>query len=245
MLRRMNIDVDDLIDLPDPTTDMLLKEFVTFWQKAEKYAERGMSAKRGLLLWGPPGSGKTSAVQKMATHMMRVLEGIVVMAGEPDTTSTLLHDLRAIEPKRPLIVVYEDIDALVERYGEAQFLAMLDGEKQIANVVNVATTNYPERLDRRFADRPGRFDRVQYVGMPLAAARRAYFKARLPDICEQRLERWVSKSEDWSIAHLRELVVATEVLGDEDAETIERVDGMRDRPNSEQEPGRERFGIVA
>lgn len=245
MLRAMEVNVDSLIDLPDETTDMLLKEFVTFWERAEKYAERGLAAKRGLLLWGPPGSGKTSAVQKMAAHMIKHLGGVVVVADVyPPTLTQLLHDFRSIEPTRPLIVMFEDIDALVDQFGEANLLALLDGENQIANVVNVATTNYPERLDRRFADRPGRFDRVQYVGMPNDEARRAYFKTRMPEIDDIRLERWVKKSEGWSIAHLRELVVATEVLGDEDTDTIERVEGMRDAPNSEQEPSRQKLGFA-
>lgn len=244
MFQTMNVRVDSLIDLPDETTDMLLKEFVTFWEKAGKYAEKGLSAKRGIMLWGPPGSGKTSAVQKMASHMIQQLRGVVVVADiYPPMLTDLLHDFRSIEPTRPLIVIFEDIDALVDQYGEANLLALLDGENQIANVVNVATTNYPERLDRRFADRPGRFDRVQYVGMPKEDARRTYFKARMPDIDELRLERWVKKTDGWSIAHLRELVVATEVLGDDDADTISRVDGMRETPRSEEAPDRKSMGF--
>lgn len=50
---------DDLLRLPDPVCDMLLSEFVTFWTSVPKLVERGLLAKRGLLLWGPPGSGKT------------------------------------------------------------------------------------------------------------------------------------------------------------------------------------------
>ncbi len=246
MFESMSINVDTLVDLPDEATDMLLSEFITFWKHTARFTDRGLSVKRGLLLWGPPGSGKTSAIQKMANHMIQVMDGIVVMADcHPELVIRLLHSLREVEPSRSLIVVFEDVDALVEQYGESALLALLDGEHQIANVVNVATTNYPERLDRRFADRPGRFDRVQFVGMPTEEARRTYFKARLPEIEDDRLERWVAKSDGWSIAHLRELVIATEVLGDGDADTIERVAGMQDKPTSAKEPGGKGIGFAA
>ena len=229
LLRRLSMKTDDLLRLPDPICDVLLEEFVKFWDRSDEMRKRGLSAKRGLLLYGPPGSGKTSAVQIMAHHMIRERGGIVVLVGEPGTTAGSLQLLRQLEPNRPVILLYEDIDALVERWGEAGFLALLDGELQIGNVVNVATTNYPERLDPRFTDRPGRFDRITLVGMPLAPARRAYFDAKAPDVAEPRRERWVLASDGWSIAHLRELVVAHLVLGEPDDEVIARLTGMREQ----------------
>lgn len=247
-LQRKDVDADQLIKLPDATTDMLLKEFVTFWEQVEKFKKFGLSAKRGILLWGPPGSGKTSSLQVMASHMIQELGGIVVMAGDPRIMIPLLNGLRRIEPDRPLIVVYEDIDALVDRYGEAEFLAMLDGEHQVSNVVNVATTNYPERLDARFADRPGRFDRVQYVPMPCEDARRCYFETRAVDVNKDTIERWVQKSEGWSIAHLRELIVSSQVLGEDSEDAIGRLNGMRVTPDSDIPPDKVKaevgFGIL-
>lgn len=243
-LSRMSISVDDLVQLPDPVTDILLAEFVKFWEGIEKVAALGLTVKRGLMLWGPPGSGKTSALQKMARHMISEKRGAVIMANNPGITGACLHMLRKIEPERPLIVVYEDMDSLVERYGEADYLSLLDGEMQISNVVNVATTNYPERLDKRFVDRPGRFDRIAYVGMPSEDARRAYLTAKAPDLDEVTHERWVRASDGWSIGHLRELIVATQALGDGDAETIDRLTEMREQmASSERAPDAKRAGF--
>lgn len=243
-LSRMEISVDDLLQLPDPVTDMLLAEFVGFWGAVDKLVNLGLTVKRGIMLYGPPGSGKTSALQKMAAHMIREKNGVVVMIDRPDFAVQCLHVLRKIEPKRPLICVYEDLDALVERFGQNEYLAMLDGETQIANVVNVATTNYPERLDKRFVDRPGRFDRVQHVGMPSLEARRTYFKAKAPDIDEVTRERWAKVSKGWSIAHLRELIVATQALGESEQTAIERLSGMRETtPSSERDPDAPSMGF--
>ena len=242
-LARMKVSVDDLIELPDPVTDMLLREFVGFWSAAEKVSSLGLMVKRGLILWGPPGSGKTSALQKMAQHMIREKGGVVVMADRPDVTIQCLHMLRKVEPTRPLIVVYEDLDALVERWGESDYLSLLDGEAQISNVVNVATTNYPERLDRRFVDRPGRFDRITEVGMPSIEARLAYLSAKAPDVDELTRQRWARKSEGYSIAHLRELIVATQALGEDADSTLERLNEMREMLSNSEHSGSKRIGL--
>jgi SpoVK/Ycf46/Vps4 family AAA+-type ATPase len=152
-----------------------------------------------------------------------------LLVNDPHITAAALQLFRQLEPDRPVITLYEDIDALVERGNQSGILALLDGELQISGVVSVATTNYPENLDPRFTDRPGRFDRVTLVGMPLPEARAAYFAAKAPDVPEPRRERWVIASDNWSIAHLRELVVAHLVLGEDDEATIERLTNMRDQ----------------
>lgn len=59
--QRIRTQTDNLLRLPDPTCDMLLNEFMTFWTRAPEMAKRGLTVKRGLMLYGPPGSGKTSA----------------------------------------------------------------------------------------------------------------------------------------------------------------------------------------
>lgn len=234
-LSRMAISTDNLLRLPDPAVDALLAEFVKFWSVVPRLAERGLSAKRGLLLWGPPGSGKTSAVQVMAQHMIDQLGGIVIMAGMPDLTARCLAMVRQIEPERPLVVVYEDIDAIIERYGEADLLAILDGERQVSNVVNVATTNYPERLDRRFVDRPGRFDRISFIDMPSPEARAAYLEAKAPEVDGAQRESWIKATDGYSLAHLRELIIASRELDEGDAAVIARLDEMRQqRANSSQ-----------
>lgn len=242
-LRRMAMKTDSLLRLPDPICDMLLNEFVKFWNCSPEMTRRGLSVKRGLMLYGPPGSGKTSAVQLMSHHMIEEMGGIVIMVDHPHTTAGAIHLMRKLEADRPLILLYEDIDAMVDRHGEAGLLALLDGELQVGNVVNVATTNYPERLDPRFTDRPGRFDRITLVGMPEAAARRAYFAAKAPDVAEPRREQWVIASDGWSIAHLRELVVAHLVLGEDDKEVIDRLTGMRESLPKSGDATRSAFGF--
>lgn len=226
-LERMPIEIDSLLALPDSAVEVLLAEFKKFWTLRANFSERGFTFKRGLLMWGPPGSGKTSAIWQMTQELVRLHRGVVVFIEQPDLATVCIGLLRRIEPERPMITIMEDLDALVQRYGDHGFLALLDGETQISNVVHVATTNYPEYLDRRFVDRPSRFDTIMRVGMPSAQARRVYFKAKEPSLDAGALERWVRRTEDYSIAHLREVIIAVKCFDQGEDEVFGRLDEMR------------------
>jgi hypothetical protein len=234
-LERNRIDTDELMELPDSPSADVLDEIRRFWKLEHEFAKRGFIHKRGVLLWGPPGSGKTATLQQLISIVVRQHGGIGLFIDAPALAAIVLQMIRRIEPKRPIVALLEDLDALVERYGENEFLALLDGEAQVSNIVFVGTTNYPERLDRRFVDRPSRFDLIKQIGMPSAAARRAYLAAKEPSLDDDALRDWVGRSEGFSIAHLREMIVLCRCYGRSLDEAIERLDEMRQgSPNSAQ-----------
>jgi len=243
-LRRAAITTDGLIHLPDTVGEKVISEFKTFWELRHRFAERGFLHKRGILLWGPPGSGKTTSLMLMAQEIIERQRGIVVQIDGPELAATCLAFIRKIEPERPIIAIMEDLDALVQRHGENNFLALLDGETQIDRIVYIATCNYPERLDRRFVDRPSRFDTVEYIGMPSAAARRVYLQAKEPALTGTELETWVARTDGFSVAHLRELVILVRCFERPLDAAITRLEAMRVRkPSSEDTPDRGPFGF--
>ncbi len=227
-LERMEIKIDQLLVLPDSATEQLLAEFSRFWELKPAFDKRGFTFKRGLLMWGPPGSGKTSAIWQMTERLIKDHQGAVIFVESPQVATWCLAALRRIEPHRKIVTVLEDIDAMIQRSGEHELLSLLDGENQIENVVHVATTNYPDRLDRRFVDRPSRFDTIMKVGMPSALARETYFKAKEPSLSEEVLNRWVARTEGYSVAHLREVCIATQCFKQREEDVFERLDKMKE-----------------
>jgi SpoVK/Ycf46/Vps4 family AAA+-type ATPase len=246
LLVKQKHETDGLLELPDDASLSILAEFDDFWERRQAFKDRGFLHKRGFILWGPPGSGKTSCVNLLIKRLIKDSDGIVLFLDHPSVAGACLRMLRLIEPDRPIVAIMEDIDALVQRHGEHEYLSLLDGEAQVDRICFVATTNYPERLDRRFCDRPSRFDTVQYIGMPSAVAREAYLKAKEPTLEGSELRNWVAQTDGFSLAHLKELIVAVKCLGQSFEKALGRLESMRvARPTSEDEPTRRKIGFSA
>jgi energy-coupling factor transporter ATP-binding protein EcfA2 len=229
-----DVKTDGLLHLPDDASAAILTEFEKFWGSEEEFRKRGFLMKRGFLLWGPPGSGKTTTVNLLSLKLIEQKNGVILIAGNPALLGSVLRMIRKIEPARPMIVIMEDLDALIRNHGESEYLAILDGEAQADNITFVATTNYPEYLDRRFVDRPSRFDTLQLIGMPNAAARRLFLQTKEPGLQGEELDLWVKHSDGFSIAHLKEMIVAVRCLGQPLEEAVGRLEEMSQRrPSSE------------
>lgn len=234
-LKEIAIDADDLVELPDSPSQAVLTEIKEFWGLKKQFAQRGFIHKRGVMLWGPPGSGKTVTVNQLIALVVRDYQGIGFFVDHALTASHCLQMVRSIEPERPIVALLEDFDALVsgDREAENAYLALLDGEAQVSNIVFVATTNYPERLDRRFTDRPSRFDLIRHIGMPSARSRRLYLSTKEPTLTLDELNEWVERTDGLSLAHLRELIILCRCYAKSLDEALARLFSMRnDLPNS-------------
>lgn len=244
-LVKQRVETDSLLELPDDAGAEIISEFATFWKIADKFRERGFLHKRGFLLWGPPGSGKTSTVQLLVKRLIEQQKGVVLFLDRPDVAAACLQMARKIEPHRPMIAIMEDLDALVRKFGENEYLSLLDGEAQVDNICFLGTTNYPELLDKRFVDRPSRFDTIRYIGMPSADARRVYLQTKEPALQGNELDMWVDASEGFSVAHLKEMIIAVKCFDQPLDVVVKRLEEMQQRkPTSEDSPDRVGMGFT-
>lgn len=241
----MNVVTDTLLRLPDSKSDMVINEIEQFWTLKAEFERFGYTHKRGFLLYGPQGSGKTSTVHVVMQDVVKK-GGVAVVVSDihPGSVATLLGRYRQIEPERNTVVVLEDIDSIIGNFGEHDVLSLLDGEKSISNVVYIATTNYPERLQARVMNRPSRFDQVVKIGMPNADARRMYIESRNLGLTSEQLDQWVKMTANFSIAHVKEVIVAVKCLGHNLEHTVARLRAMGNIPTSDDDDPKGKVGFT-
>jgi predicted AAA+ superfamily ATPase len=237
VVAKQELNIDELYELPSPEIESILSDIKIFWKKRETYKEYNFVHKRGILLYGDPGCGKSGIIQLCVKDLIENENGIVINIKEDEDFKAFVDfvpTIRSIEPDRALIVILEDIDSLAgeDRYSTTKLLNILDGVKQIENVVYIATTNYPEKLQERITNRPSRFDRRYEVQMPSAEIREAYIKNKLTknDLKKIDLKKWIDLTDGMSLSHLKELVISVVVMGKDFDESMSTLNSMGEKP---------------
>jgi AAA+ superfamily predicted ATPase len=241
---------EELFILPSPEITEIIADIKKFWEGREIFKKYNYIHKRGILLHGSPGCGKSGIIHLCIKHVVEEMNGIVINIKDHyqvELFDEFIQTIRKIEPTRPLIILMEDLDALVgeDKYVTSKLLNILDGIKQIEGVVYLASTNYPEKLEERVSNRPSRFDRRYRIELPSSEIRESYLKFKLPEADQKKidLKKWVKDSEGFSLAHLKELVISTLVLGNSYQDSLAHLKEMKNKPkNSGSKSGGIGFG---
>ena len=236
-LKKQPFKTDELYQLPSYEIIDILRDIQNFWDRKDKYKQYNFVHKRGILMYGEPGCGKSGIIQLISKQLIEN-DGIIINIKDQDDVDHFMDFIatfRKIEPSRPLIVLLEDIDSIAgeNSHSTSRLLNILDGVKQIEDVVYIATTNYPEKLQDRITNRPSRFDRRYKVELPNEEIREAYILHKLTDedIKGIDVQEWVKRTEGMSLSHLKEVVISTIVMGREFEEVMDNLEGLKKAPS--------------
>lgn len=222
---------DQLIRFPNSVFDQTLAEIRRFWEIKKEYVKNGYLHRRGYLLHGPQGTGKSCLIQQVVAHMLD-MDGIILDCdATPEVVGLALQYLRIVEPNRPLLCLFEDIDALIDKHGEGAYLQMLDGENLIDNVLNIGTTNHIEKLNPRIRQRQRRFDRIVEVGYPDKDIRKKYLVKKLK-MDEGKAEVLAARTEKCTFAALADLVISIKCFGVSVEDALKEIDGIKKNKSS-------------
>ncbi len=236
---KIPVRTDGLLEFPDTTSHRVTDEIKKFWDREHIFKQYELTYKRGILLFGPPGSGKSCTIQLIMRDVVE-RNGIVIKFGNPFFFIEGMRILRQIQPQTPVVVIMEDIDSLLRQFDESEILNILDGINEVTKTVFLATTNYPELLGDRIVNRPSRFDKRFEVGFPCEKSRKMYFEFLIGQNNPQQLQdklkeldinlnKWVKDTENLSIAHLKELFIQVVIIGDLYEESIETLRSMTEK----------------
>ena len=241
---KIPIRTEGLLRFPQTNIDKVINEIQNFWETENDFKRYDIVYKRGILMWGPPGGGKSCTIQLIMRDVVQ-RNGVVIKFDNPSLFIKGLRKFREIQPTTPVVSLMEDIDSILERYSETNVLNILDGVDDVNKICFLATTNYPEKLGARLVNRPSRFDKRVKIGNPNPESRMMYFryliKGKNFDVdleCKKLnidLVKWVEDTDGFSIAHLKELFVAVVILKDDYQETIETLASMKENISSDQD----------
>jgi hypothetical protein len=164
---------EDLI-LPESVKDLLHRAVLGFCDHANVLRELGIDLKRGILLHGPPGTGKTSISLYLAGRL-------------PEFTVCFVSGQRLLYPReicrmarylQPAMIVFEDIDLIAQERNAnglatvlGELMNQMDGCEPTDQVLFVMNTNSMERLEHAVKNRPGRVDQIIDIPLPGRAER--------------------------------------------------------------------------
>jgi transitional endoplasmic reticulum ATPase len=181
---RAGVNYDDVGGMQD--TIRALREMVELpLRYPELFTRLGVDPPKGVLLHGPPGTGKTRLAQAVANESdaeFFTINGPEIMgSGYGESEKRLREVFEEATRSAPAIVFIDEIDSIAPKRtqvpGEAekrlvaQLLTLMDGLEARANLVVIAATNRPDAIDEALR-RPGRFDREIVIGVPDTGGRR-------------------------------------------------------------------------
>lgn len=240
--QKVKLETDELLKFPDSVFDEIIKEIDHFWTLEDKFTKLGFLHRRGYMFWGIAGGGKTCLVQQICKNILDKQGLVILCETYPQTIQEALRQLRQVEKDRKVVCCFEDIDTLITKYGEEDVLSLLDGEAQIDKVLNIATTNYPEKLDKRIISRPRRFDRVIEIDLPNDETRKLYFKKKL-SVDDDEIEKWVNLTKNFTFAAMSELVISVKCLENSLEESVELINDLLQKKISSSDYEYSRGGI--
>jgi cell division protease FtsH len=209
--RRQPLARDEIV-LADGVLDRIERQIFGVERHRDRLREAGQHVRRGLLLHGPPGNGKTLLVRYVAAtarhHTVVILTGAGL--GMIQAASSLARMLQ------PAVVVLEDVDLVAEMREHYpggnpflfQVLNEMDGVLEDADIVYLLTTNRADLLEPALAARPGRVDLAVAIDRPGPEQRRRLIEVYSGDVSARlrEIDEVVARTDGVAAAFLKELM---------------------------------------
>ena len=179
-----------------------------FLASKDFYLENKIPWKRGILLYGKPGNGKTSIIRTIIAQYN--FKPVTIVSGAND--EAVREAFSYAEEQSPSLLYFEDLDSLLEKSVDiSSFLNLMDGISAKNGLLVIATANEVKKLKTNITDRPSRFDRKFEIPLPNAEMAYIYLKRWFGNLITAKqcreLAKYAAKYE-FSYAYLKELYIS-------------------------------------
>jgi len=206
----VNIDVGDEPLLSNGYNNLLNNEVSYFLNNKKIYESLNSPYKRGILLYGPPGNGKTAYI-KNYIHSLKDSCIILLNSVDYSVMDALKDFLNNPEYDDTFkLIIIEDIDGITKD-SRSILLNLLDGVSRVNNTLFVSTTNHINKIDDSIVNRPSRFDRIIKIDVPDKSVRLELLKKYFPNEPYENIEIGADMSEGFSGAYFKELYLTTQI----------------------------------
>jgi len=206
----------DSLVLEGGLKEELKSDFKSFFDSKGLYERHGVPWKRGVLLLGPPGNGKTHAIKGLVNFLGYPCLYVRSFQDRHQTEQAMVSQVfKRARQAAPCILVFEDLDSLLTDDSRSFFLNEMDGFAANEGIMTIGTTNHPERLDPAILDRPSRFDRKYTFNLPDEVSRIEFLtlqnRALEPELklTEDETFAIAGLTHDFSFAYLKELILSS------------------------------------
>lgn len=217
---------DEIFTFQSGPMTQVMREIEEFWDNQSLYKQLSITHKRGLLLFGPPGCGKSGILNAIINTTVQRNGIVLELTQRVNSYAEAIPWLRQIEKDRLIVTIIEDIDDLAEDW-EEELLEVMDGHTSLGDgLLYVATTNNLEDVPDRIKNRPSRIDTLIEVPFPEFELRLEYLTRLLGKInkpLKTQLRNYATQTEGMSLADLKEVVISLTVYKRGFDETVKRL----------------------
>ncbi|KAF2206049.1 P-loop containing nucleoside triphosphate hydrolase protein [Delitschia confertaspora ATCC 74209] len=242
----------------------IIEDVQGFFDSQQLYDEFAVPWKRGIIIHGLPGNGKTVSIKALINSLYArtpdPMPSLYVKSFETcsgDVQFSIRQVFQKARASAPCLLIFKDLDSLIKDEVRSYFLNEVDGLESNDGILMIGSTNHLDRLDPAISKRPSRFDRKYHFKLPDEEQREAYAHYWRKKLVGNRTMEFPDEvagliakvTEGFSFAYLKELFVMSLLtvarggvalndfeVGDEDGDTEEEGEGEKVKETKKQPP---------